>query len=54
VERNVSINNARKIIMGAAALLTIGAPFVEWVTSIEMAIVLMALIMFAHGFWITN
>lgn len=54
VARNISINRARKIIMGAAALLTIVAPFVEWVTSVEMAIVLMALIMFAHGFWITN
>ena len=40
--------------MGLAALLTIVAPFVEWVTSIEAAIFLMALIMFAHGFWITN
>lgn len=54
VEKNFSINYARKMIMGMAALLTIGAPFVEWVTSVEMAIFLMALIMFAHGFWITN
>jgi ACS family hexuronate transporter-like MFS transporter len=30
------------------------APFVEWVASVEIAIFLMALIMFAHGFWITN
>ncbi len=54
VERNFSINKARKIIMGFAALLTMVAPFVEWVTSVEVAVLLMALIMFAHGFWITN
>jgi len=54
VERKMSINKARKIVMGFAAILTMVAPFVEWVTSVEIAIFLMALIMFAHGFWITN
>ncbi|MEQ9437417.1 MAG: MFS transporter [Cyclobacteriaceae bacterium] len=54
VARKMSVNKARKVVMGIAALLTIVAPFVGWVTSIEAAIALMALIMFAHGFWITN
>lgn len=54
VERKMSVNKARKIVMGIAALLTIVAPFVEWVSTVEVAIALMALIMFAHGFWITN
>lgn len=40
--------------MGIAALLTVVAPFIEWVSSVEVAISLMALFMFAHGFWITN
>lgn len=54
VERKMSVNKARKVVMGIAALLTIVAPFVEWAGTVEVAIALMALIMFAHGFWITN
>lgn len=54
IEKNFSINRARKIVMGIAALLTVVAPFIEWVSSVEVAISLMALFMFAHGFWITN
>ncbi|MDF9799366.1 ACS family hexuronate transporter-like MFS transporter [Catalinimonas alkaloidigena] len=54
VARKMSVNKARKVVMGIAALLTIVAPFVEWVSTVEVAIALMALIMFAHGFWITN
>lgn len=54
VERSMSVSKARKVVMGIAALLTIAAPFVEWVSTVEVAIALMALIMFAHGFWITN
>ncbi len=40
--------------MGGAALLTIVTPFTEWVTTVEIAILLMSLFMFAHGVWITN
>jgi ACS family hexuronate transporter-like MFS transporter len=54
VKNNFSINRARKTVMGIAALLTIAAPFIAWVSSVEMAVALMAVIMFAHGFWITN
>lgn len=54
VKNNFSVNRARKIVMGIAAALTICAPFIAFVSSVEMAIALMALVMFAHGFWITN
>lgn len=49
-----SINKARKIVMGIAAALTLGAMFVQGVSSVGWAIGLMSLLMFAHGFWITN
>lgn len=49
-----SINKARKIVMGMAAALTLGAMFVQGVSSVGWAIGLMSLLMFAHGFWITN
>ena len=54
VRRNWSIGRARKTIMGAAALLTptsilaLIAPDAFW------AVVLMGVLMFAHGFWMTN
>lgn len=51
---NVSVDRARKTVMGIAAVLTMVAPLVAWVQSIEMAIFMMSIIMFAHGFWITN
>ncbi|MFC5411135.1 MFS transporter [Larkinella bovis] len=49
-----SINKARKTVMGLAALLTLAAPAIEWVSAVSVAISLMAVFMFAHGFWITN
>ncbi len=54
LKRGASVNIARKAVMGVAALLTISASFIAWVSTIEMAIMLMTLIMVAHGFWITN
>lgn len=54
VKMGVSVNLARKIVMGVAALLTMAAPFITSVQSVEMAVALMAVVMFAHGFWITN
>jgi ACS family hexuronate transporter-like MFS transporter len=54
LKRGSSINVARKTVMGAAALVTISASFIAGVSSVEMAIVLMTLVMVAHGFWITN
>jgi ACS family hexuronate transporter-like MFS transporter len=40
--------------MGLAALLTMVAPLTVVASSAEIAILFMSLIMFAHGFWITN
>jgi ACS family hexuronate transporter-like MFS transporter len=54
VKRNTSINRARKTVMGIAAALTLVAPLIAFVGTVEMAIALMAVVMFAHGFWITN
>lgn len=54
VKNNFSVNRARKMVMGIAAAFTISAPFIAFVSTVEMAVALMALVMFAHGFWITN
>ncbi|MBD2752216.1 MFS transporter [Spirosoma validum] len=54
IARNYSINKARKTVMGIAAFLTLAAPAIEWVSSVNVAVGLMAVFMFAHGFWITN
>lgn len=54
VKRSFSINRARKTVMGFAALLTLSAMLVQSVSSAELAIGLMSILMFAHGFWITN
>jgi ACS family hexuronate transporter-like MFS transporter len=53
-KNGVSINRARKIVMGIAAALTLSAIMVQSVSSVALAITLMSLLMFAHGFWITN
>lgn len=54
INRHFSVNKARKTVMGVAALLTLAAPAIEWVSSVYVAVALMAVFMFAHGFWITN
>jgi ACS family hexuronate transporter-like MFS transporter len=54
VARKFSVNAARKIVMGIAAFLTLCVLFITSVSTPEMAVALMALFMFAHGFWITN
>ena len=54
VAANFSINKARKTVMGIAAAVTMTVPFITSVSTAEMAVALMALFMFAHGFWITN
>ncbi|MFA6083813.1 MFS transporter [Mucilaginibacter sp.] len=53
-KNGVSVNKARKIVMGIAALLTVSAIMVQSVSSVALAITLMSLLLFAHGFWITN
>ncbi len=54
IQKGISINKARKTVMGGAAILTMLTPFIEWVSTVEIAILLMSVFMFAHGFWITN
>ncbi|TDB67433.1 MFS transporter [Arundinibacter roseus] len=54
IKKGFSVNKARKTIMGVAATCTLLTPLVEWVSSVEIAIALMSVFMFAHGFWITN
>jgi ACS family hexuronate transporter-like MFS transporter len=54
VAKNFSINAARKCVMGFAATLTLVAPFISRVSTVEVAVLLMSLMMLAHGFWITN
>lgn len=54
VKRGFSINKARKTVMGIAAVATISACFIATVSTVEIAITLMTLVMIAHGFWITN
>jgi ACS family hexuronate transporter-like MFS transporter len=54
IKSGLSVNRARKLIMGLAALLTMVAPLTVVASSAETAILFMSLIMFAHGFWITN
>ena len=54
VKSGMPANRARKSVMGLAAALTMVAPITVVASSAELAIVFMSLIMFAHGFWITN
>ena len=54
VAANFTVNKARKTVMGIAAALTLSVPFITSVSTAEIAVALMALFMFAHGFWITN
>ncbi len=54
VKKGFSVNKARKTVMGIAAAITLVAPMIAFVSSAYMAVALMAVIMFAHGFWITN
>lgn len=54
IKSGLSVNRSRKLVMGLAALLTMVAPLTVMASSAEMAILFMSLIMFAHGFWITN
>jgi len=49
-----SINLARKLVMGVAAVLTIPVVFVGSIHSYILVVVFMTLAFFAHGLWITN
>lgn len=54
VRGGLSASAARKWIMAAAALLTVASSFAGRVVGLETALAMMSLLMFAHGFWVTN
>lgn len=54
VSRGTSAITARKAIMGAAAFVTMASGLVAFSPNVTIAITLMAILMLAHGFWITN
>ena len=54
VKSRVSVDKARKTVMGLAALLTPFSILSLRAQGPRLAICLMSILMFAHGFWITN
>jgi len=54
VRRGWPVNKARKRILWAAAWLTPVSILTVYVKSVDTAILLMSVLMLAHGFWITN
>ena len=54
MRRGMTAIKARKTIMVAAGLVTMVSSLTGWVNTMEMALAMMTLLMFAHGFWITN
>jgi ACS family hexuronate transporter-like MFS transporter len=54
VRRGWAIDKARKAILRASAFLTPVSILAVYVQRTETAILLMSVLMFAHGFWITN
>ena len=50
----LSVSKARKIILAASASLTPVSILAVYVSSAEIAVLLMSVLMLAHGFWITN
>ena len=54
INSGLSVNKARKTIMGIAAALTMLTAMTTVASTVGMAIFFISLFMFAHGFWITN
>jgi MFS transporter, ACS family, hexuronate transporter len=54
VRAGLSTLAARRTVMAVAAAVTVASSFTGHVKTVEMALVMMTLLMFAHGFWITN
>jgi ACS family hexuronate transporter-like MFS transporter len=52
--RTSNLNFARKIVMGAAALLMLPVVLVKFTPTPEMVIFILSIAFFAHGLWITN
>ena len=54
LKKTGNLNFARKLIMGIAALLTLSAILIQYVSTVELVIIIMSIVFFAHGLWITN
>lgn len=54
INSGLSVNKARKLIMGIAAAVTMLTAMTTVASTVGMAIFFISLFMFAHGFWITN
>jgi ACS family hexuronate transporter-like MFS transporter len=54
INSGLSVNRARKTIMGIAAAATMLTALTTVASTVGMAIFFISLFMFAHGFWITN
>jgi ACS family hexuronate transporter-like MFS transporter len=54
VRRGRAAFTARRLIMAGAAALTMASSLAGRVETVELALAMMALLMLAHGFWITN
>lgn len=54
IARGMPSLKARKLVMAGAAALTISSSTAASAGSAGMAVAIMSLLMFAHGFWITN
>jgi ACS family hexuronate transporter-like MFS transporter len=54
LKRKKSLDWARKSVMGFAAILTIPAMFIQYLSSVEWVMVMLVTVFFAHGLWITN
>ena len=54
ISAGVSSSKARKLVMAAAALLTVSSSTAAYAGNAAAAVAIMSLLMFAHGFWITN
>ncbi len=54
ITAGITPSKARKLVMAAAALLTVSSAAAAFAGSAATAVAIMSVLMFAHGFWITN
>jgi ACS family hexuronate transporter-like MFS transporter len=54
IRRGLPALTARRIIMAAAAALTLASSLAGRMQTVPMALTMMSLLMLAHGFWVTN
>ena len=54
IRAGLPVLKARKLIMAAAAILTLASSLAGQVQTVGMALAMMSLLMLAHGFWVTN